>query len=62
MRILPKQAGQVIHATRVRPLRSDRLHCVRDPLSRPIPVPIGLGNSIFRVAMNPPRVPSQRSP
>ncbi len=32
MWILPKQAGQVIHAARVRPLRSDCLHCVRNPI------------------------------
>ncbi len=44
MRVLPKQARQILHETRVRQLRSDRLQGVCDPLSCLRYVRIGLGN------------------
>ena len=52
VRILPQQEHQIIHEARVRQLRRGSLHCVRDSLSRPIPVQIGLGNRGVKIQMD----------
>ncbi len=62
MRILPKQAGQILFEARVLQLRRRGLQGVRAPLSCRRPVRIGLGNRDVRVSIGPLSVPSQRSP
>ncbi len=55
-------AGLTLFEPRVRQLRRHGLQGVHDPLSCRRDVRIGLGKSIFRVSIGPPRVPSQKSP
>ncbi len=62
MRILPKQAGQILFEPRVLQLRRRGLQGVRDPLPHLRPVRIGLGNRDVRVSISHPRVPSHTSP